>query len=73
MENEGRLRMRNFIFFISVCQTMGSSEIDFENLRSYRSGMDPTAGFLRAERVLQRFRGVRGQDDAAETGRRVTP
>ena len=28
---------------------------------------------LGAERVLQRLRGVRGQDDATETGRRATP
>ena len=35
--------------------------------------MTPTVGFLGAERVLQRLRGVRGQDDAAETGRRATP
>ena len=32
-----------------------------------------TAGFLGAERVLQRFRGVRGQDNATETERRATP
>ena len=35
--------------------------------------MAPTAGFLGAERVLQKLRGLRGQDDAAETGRRATP
>ena len=35
--------------------------------------MVPTAGFLGAERVLQRLRGVRGQDDVSETGRRATP
>ena len=35
--------------------------------------MAPTAGFLGAERVLQRLRGVRGQDDATETGRRANP
>ena len=35
--------------------------------------MAPTAGFLGAERVLQRLRGVRGQDDTTETGRRATP
>ena len=35
--------------------------------------MVPTVGFLGAERVLQRLRGVRGQDDATETGRRATP
>ena len=35
--------------------------------------MAPTVGFLDAERVLQRLRGVRGQDDATETGRRATP
>ena len=35
--------------------------------------MAPTAGFLGAERVLQRLRGVRGQDDVTETGRRATP
>ena len=28
---------------------------------------------LGAERMLQRLRGVRGQDDATETGRRVAP
>ena len=33
--------------------------------------MAPTVGFLGAERVLQRLRGVRGQDDATETGRRA--
>ena len=38
-----------------------------------RNGIAPTAGFLGAERVLQRLRGVRGQDDDAETGRRATP
>ena len=32
-----------------------------------------TFGFLGAERVLQRLRGVRGQDDATETVRRATP
>ena len=35
--------------------------------------MAPTVGFQGAERVLQRLRGVRGQDDATETGRRATP
>ena len=35
--------------------------------------MARTVGLLDAERVLQRLRGVRGQDDAAETGRRATP
>ena len=35
--------------------------------------MAPTVGLLDAERVLQRLRGVRGQDDATETGRRATP
>ena len=35
--------------------------------------MAPTVGFLGAERVLQRLRGVRGQDDATEIGRRATP
>ena len=35
--------------------------------------MTPTFGILDAERVLQRLRGVRGQDDATETGRRATP
>ena len=35
--------------------------------------MAPTAGFLGAERVLQTLRGVRGQDDATDTGRRATP
>ena len=35
--------------------------------------LGPTVGFLGAERVLQRLRGVRGQDDATETGRRATP
>ena len=29
-------------------------------------GMAPTVGFLGAERVLQRFRGVRGQADATD-------
>ena len=33
----------------------------------------PTVGFLGEERVLQRLRGVRGQDDATETRRRATP
>ena len=38
---------------------------------TYRgSGMAPTVGLLGAKRVL---RGVRGQDDATETGRRATP
>jgi len=35
--------------------------------------MAPTVGLLDAERVLQRLHGVRGQDDATETGRRATP
>ena len=35
--------------------------------------MAPTVGFLGAERMLQRLRGVRGQDYATETGRRATP
>ena len=35
--------------------------------------MDPTAGFLGAERVLQRLRGVHHQDNAADHGRRSTP
>ena len=34
--------------------------------------MAPTVGLLDAERVLQRLRGVRRQDDATETGRRAT-
>ena len=33
----------------------------------------PQLDFLGAERVLQRLRGIRGQDDATETGRRATP
>ena len=36
-------------------------------------GMAPTVGLLGTEWVLPRLRGVRGQDDAAETGRRATP
>ena len=37
--------------------------------------MAPKFGFLGAERVLQRLRGVglRGQDDSTETGKRATP
>ena len=35
--------------------------------------MVPTVGFLGAERVLQRLRGVCGEDDATETGRRAIP
>ena len=35
--------------------------------------MAPKVGLLGAERVLQRIRGIRGQDDATETGRRATP
>ena len=35
--------------------------------------MTPRVGFLGAERVLQRLRGVRGQDDATETGRKDIP
>ena len=35
--------------------------------------MAPTVGLLGEKRVLQRLRGVRGQDDATETGRRATP
>ena len=35
--------------------------------------MAPTVGLLDAERVLQRLRGVRGQDVTTETGRRATP
>ena len=34
--------------------------------------MAPTVGILDAERVLQKPRGVRGQDDATETGGRAT-
>ena len=37
------------------------------------SDMAPTVGLLDAERLLQRLRGVRGQDDATETGRIATP
>ena len=36
-------------------------------------GMASTVEFLGAERVLQRLRGVRGQDDVTETGRKATP
>ena len=36
-------------------------------------GMPPTVGFLSTEMVLQRLRSIRGQDNAAETGRRATP
>ena len=39
----------------------------------HRSGMILTAGFLGAERVLKRPRGVRGQENTAETGRRANP
>ena len=35
--------------------------------------MVPTVGLQDAERVLQRLRGVLGQDDATETGRRAIP
>ena len=35
--------------------------------------MTPKAGFLGAERMLQRLHDVHGQDDATETGRRATP
>ena len=35
--------------------------------------MAPIAGFLDAERVLQSLRGISGQDDVTETGRRATP
>ena len=35
--------------------------------------MAPTVGLLGVERVLQRLRGLRGQGDATETGRRATP
>ena len=35
--------------------------------------MAPTVGLLGAERVLQRLRDVRGQDDVTETGRKATP
>ena len=35
--------------------------------------MAPKVGFLGAERVLQRLRGVRGMYDETETGRRATP
>ena len=44
-----------------------------DTFQLYISGMAPTVGLLDAERVLQRLRGVRGQDDATETGRRATP
>ena len=40
---------------------------------TYRgSGISPTVGFLGAEKVLQRLRGVHWQDDVTETGRRAT-
>ena len=35
--------------------------------------MASTVAYLGAERVLQRLRGVRRQDDATETGRKATP
>ena len=35
--------------------------------------MDHIVGFMGAERVLQRLRGVPGQDDATETGRGAAP
>ena len=38
-----------------------------------RNTLAPIVGFLGAERVLQRLRGLRGQKDGIETGRRVTP
>ena len=41
--------------------------------QSHLSANDTNVGFLSAERVLQRLRGVRGQGDATETGRRATP
>ena len=44
-------------------QSITASETGFGNVHL----------FLSAERVLQRLRGVRGQDDATETGRRATP
>ena len=43
-----------------------------ENRRDRGSDMAPTVGFLGAEREPQRLRGVRGQDDGTEIGRRVT-
>ena len=36
-------------------------------------GMASTVEFLGADRVLPRLRGVRGHDDATETGRRANP
>ena len=53
-------------------QSITASETGFGNVHR-GSGMAPTVGFLGAERVLQGLRGVRGQDDATETGRRATP
>ena len=45
-----------------------------EHMYAHRgSGIAPTVGFLSAERVQQTLRGVRGQDDVTETGRRAIP
>ena len=34
--------------------------------------LDPTGGVLGEERVLEVLRGIHGEDEAVETGRRVT-
>ena len=49
-----------------------SDEEELLFLLAFQCTSAPTAGFLDAERVLQRLRGIR-QDDATETGRRATP
>ena len=55
------------------CLDLFPNPLILDVMCTYRgSDMAPTLRFLGAERVLQRLRGVRGQDDATETGRRAT-
>ena len=52
---------------------MVHGRLDSETCVHRGSDMDPTARFLEAERVLNRFHRVDGEDDMFETGRRATP
>ena len=54
-------------------QSLTASEQTLGMCVHRRSGMGPIDGFLVAERVLPRLRGVCWQDDATETERRATP
>ena len=62
---QGELKIRKYC----NCYKFKGSKTIQNNTVHYRT---TTVGFLGAEKELQRFRGVRGQDDATETGRRAT-